>query len=341
QLQPSSWNRSTLLFVLLLPLSHSTSVQFQVASAAQSEREVRTDSPVRQFENSLRNLDLSRKQSILAARQEFLKTYSAVRPEVQADAFRLFLAFYRDAIRICDDEFCRREDLQRVLRLVADETGSYDSPLSALAKSSSPAASELKTNYHRELKQLEEYRECGMDFRNSEGDWYLNEDLDFLLNLAASLSGEYRDYMLFHIEESRQRIVEDAALLISWEDLGRRIAHWERFAVCHPSLPETRTVIGPGIQTMMSWYLLGLDNTRAYDFSNKGAIDSKLYQSYGTFLERNSQSRYFELLSRVHASLKESQCRMNQKLLDMLKSAGYRDSHLEREVARLVSTTPP
>ena len=171
-----------------------------------------------------------------------------------------------------------------------------------------------------------------------EGDWYLQEDPDFLLNSGESLTGDYRDYLHFYVDQSRQRVAEDAALMISWDELGRRIGRWERFGAAHPSLPETGTVLEPEIRKMMTWYLLGLDNTRAYDFSKKGAIDPKLLESYGAFLERNSESRYSPLISRIYESLRASEGRMSSQLLDLLKGAGYRNWWLEREAEKLLAT---
>ncbi|MCE5308896.1 MAG: hypothetical protein LLG20_14755 [Acidobacteriales bacterium] len=340
RLQEVPPERSILLFLFVLWLGLASPVWFQPGFAAQIAGDAQTDSAVREFENYLGTLDPAQKRSILAARQEFLNKFSASQPKVRADGFRSFLAFYGNVVQRCDADFLRKKDLQRVLHLLADETGSKGNPLSALAKSRTPVASELKAKYQRELAELQEYTESGIDFKSSEGDWYLQEDACFLLELTTSLSGEYHDYMRFRIQESQQRVVEDAALQVSWDDLGRKIARWERFAAEHPSLPEAKTTMEPQIERMMSWYLVGVDNTPAYDFSKGGTIDPRLFQSYGKFVRQNSRSRHFVLISGIYESLKKSQCRINKQVLDLLKSAGYQNQRLERNAARLFATVP-
>ncbi len=248
--------------VLCLALSLS-----RPANAAQ---EPRPGTPLEAYEIRLSKLDRSVVRSIAEARKQFQEAFRAAGSETQVNAFRRFLAFYRDVISQTNAEFPRRKDLQKALNAVTDETGSHSSPLSALAKSTKPGASRLKAAYQRELAELAEYRRCGIDFAESEGDWYLQEDVDFVLETAAPLKGEYHEYLAFYAREHRKRVVEDGGLMMSWGDLGRRISRWERFAAAHSSLKETRTAIEPELARMMSWYLVGTDNSPAYDFSNKG-----------------------------------------------------------------------
>jgi hypothetical protein len=181
-----------------------------------------------------------------------------------------------------------------------------------------------------------------MRFVTFEGDWYLEEDPDFLLESAASVRGEYMDYLLFHLAESRQRLVEDGGLQVSWEELARRIFRWELFAANHPSLPETRTMIEPETRRMMSWYLLGTDNTVPYDFSRtgKGAVNPALLESYGAYARRRPSSRYATLIDSIHKSLVASHGVLNMEVLDLLRSAGYKAPRLERQIKLLLAKAP-
>ncbi len=127
----------------------------------------------------------------MAALHEFERWYSSAPPEIQADAFRLFRAFYAEIVCRQDRRFYRRQDLQKVLHSAADQIGSHTNPLTSLTQS-------FRKKYRHELEELNEYRKCGMSFTCGEGDWYLVEDPDFLIRAARLLSGEYRDYLVFY-----------------------------------------------------------------------------------------------------------------------------------------------
>ncbi|MEN6536947.1 MAG: hypothetical protein ABFD89_25055 [Bryobacteraceae bacterium] len=331
------WTLCAAILFLTLSLRPGNAGSIGIGSAAHTGQELQSDSPLERYQNWLSKLDRSRVQSIPAARKQFIEEFSTANAEAQVDAFRKFLVFYRNVIRDNDAEFHGKKDLQKVLTAVTDETGSRSSPLSALAKSTKPGASRLKAAYQRELAELAEYRRCGIDFAESEGDWYLQEDLDFLLETAVPLKGEYHEYLAFYAREHRKRVVEDGGLMTSWGDLGRRISRWERFAAGHPSLAETRTTIEPELGRMMSWYLVGTDNSPAYDFSKKGAIVPELLRSYDTFLRDNKESRYFDLINKIRASLKTSRGSISKDVLALLTGAGYRTGHLERQAAKLLS----
>jgi hypothetical protein len=267
--------------------------------------------------------------------------FSAARPEIQAQAFRTFLDFYQHVVRLCDNDVMEDGNLQKVLHLVTADTDfpEREANRSALARFTT-LPREVEAKYQRELGRLARYAECGMRFMTQEGDWYLEQDSDFLLETAAFVKGEYKDYLLFHLAELRQRPIEDGGLQVSWEELARRIFRWELFAANHASLADTRTTIEPGIRSMMSWYLLGAENTAAYDFSKNGAVAPALFESYAAYATRRPDSRYAALIDAVHRSLVASRGVLNIELLDLLRTAGFEASRLERPLKRLVVKPP-
>lgn len=335
-----SWGRNALLSCIFLACSYPA---HGVTSAALGGQEASAASPTSDFKDYLSKLDVSREESILAARRGFVARFSTARAEVQADAFRLFLEFYREVVRRCDENLVADRNLQKVLHLVTKETAfpEREANRSAVARFRS-AAGGFAAKYQRELTQLARYAECGMRFAKQEGDWYLEGDPDFLLESAAPVKSEYMDYLLFRRAEAGQRLVEDAGLMVSWEELARRIFRWELFAAVHPSLPETHTTIEPEIRRMISLYLHGADNTAPYDFSKggKGAVDAELLESYAAYAGRRPASRYAMLIDGIHELLVASHGLLNKKVLDLLRGAGYEAPRLEREFKRL-SGKPP
>jgi hypothetical protein len=335
----SVWRRSALL--LYLSLAFSLPAHDLIGAQPLGAQRSHTTSPTRAFQDYLRSMDASREQSILAARRELLTRFSAARAEWQVEAFRIFLEFYRNVVRLCDKDVMADSNLQQVLHLITADTDFAERAANRLALAKFTTVSrELETKYRRELTELARYAECGMRFVTQEGDWYLAEDPDFLLESAAFVKGEYMDYLLFHLAESRQRLVEDAGLQVSWEELARRIFRWERFAANHPSLPDTRTTIDPEIRSMMSLYLLGTDNTAPYDFSKKGAVEPALLESYAAYARRRPDSRYATLIDTVHKSLVASHGVLSMEVLDLVRSAGFEAPRLERQVKRLLAKPP-
>lgn len=77
-------------------------------------------SPVPDFREYLGKLDASREQSILSARR--LARFSAATPATRAEASRVFLGFYRNVVRRCDNAMMADRSLQDVLHLITEHT---------------------------------------------------------------------------------------------------------------------------------------------------------------------------------------------------------------------------
>ena len=166
-----------------------------------------------------------------------------------------------------------------------------------------------------------------MTFIWGEGDWYLKEDPDFLLSVSSNLKGEYQEFTRFMGEESKQRLAQDAALTVSWDELRQRIIRWENFAKNHPDLPETERIIKPQLRRMMQWYLIGIDNTRAYDYDDTyggtAKINAELLKSYENFIRENTDSSYFPLIQGVYDILKKYDFKCRRELGDYIIKNGF------------------
>ena len=291
---------------------------------------------VASYQQFLRSLDMMEKESILKARGEFVKSFTKAPDDVSAEAYRLFDKYYRTVVHNCDmiffwprvvDRYKQyhnyRKDYQELLneispfeRMVTREFLNRD-PLTYFESREKEYQKGIKEKYGETLNELYEFKKCGMRFIWGEGDWYVSEDPDFLLAVSSRLKGNMQDFSLFWGEELKQRVAQDAALLLSWDELRQRIIRWETFARNHQDLPETGKKIKPELHRLVCMYLSGIDNTPA--LTGAGAIQPDLKKSYELFLRENTDSSYYVLITNVYDLLKKHDFRFSRELVDYLK----------------------
>lgn len=255
------------------------------------------------YEKFLETLDDSKKESILAARDEFLKNFSTTETGIAVQAFRQFWRFYRE--------------------FIAEQSQLLYSNERHLTNSEKPGVLE-------ELQRLHHYDKYGIKLSVGEGLIHLTEDADFLAKTATILKGEFKAYIIFHANEFSEPITGDASFGISWEELRKRILRFEQFAREHPGLPETEAEIRPELNRLLWMYLVGLDNTPAYDLRSTGELDAELRESYATFLAEDHASPYHGLISGVYKILEKHTFKMNAELLAFLHERGFADNVFDR-----------
>ena len=323
-------------------------ILFSSAEIAVSDVTVSGKQAIEDYKQFLGTLNIKEKESILTARDEFIKRFSDAPETLSDEAFRSFEVFYKKAVFVCDriyffpknlvipeykDDNRYKKEYQVLLNAIL-QVGStvtkellQDDPLEHFERLNEDYKKEIREKYGAVLDELYEFKKCGMTFVWGEGDWYLKEDPDFLLSLSSNLKGEHREFTRFMGEEAKQRLAEDAALAISWDELRQRIIRWETFAGNHPDLPETEDTIKPQLHRMMQWYLIGIDNTRAYDYDDTyggtAKINSELLNSYENFLRENTDSSYFTLIQGVCDILKKHDFKCQKELGDYIIKNGF------------------
>jgi uncharacterized membrane protein len=273
------------------------------------------------YANFLSKLDSTNQNSIPRAKNELLSRFRGKKDESANDAFRAFSKFYANTISGLERGFSSKPYLQEVLSKIADVTGLGNNPFPAFDKLDNASAREIKKRYSQELNELHQYTRSGFNFGQSEGNWFIQGDPDFLLDVSSITSGEYREYLGFNAEESKQKIADDGAILIPWDGLRKRIIREENFAKQHPKLPETETNIKGSMSWMMNVYLSGIDNS---PIDNHGVrLDPDVQKSYEAFLKENSSSQYYNVIRDVYAIWAKSNFKTSRELVDYLKEKGY------------------
>lgn len=279
------------------------------------------DHEYREYAKFLNRLDIARPNSILTAKGELFSRFKSKTDESKNEAFRAFWKFYNQVVEYSNMKFSSNESYQHILSEIAKATGLYDGPFPAFDKLNNKAAREIKNNYESFLDELCEYRTVGMNFGSSEGTWYLKGDLDFILEASSITTGGYKDYVGFYVAEWKKDVVEDGGLLISWDDLRKRIVRWEQFAVQHPQLPEIEKVVKLDLSWMINVYLAGIDNSPVY--GSGGRLDSKLQRSYEVFLKEGTASAYYNVIRDVYAIWNKNEFKVSKELVVYLQAKGY------------------
>ncbi|HWR58144.1 MAG TPA: hypothetical protein VN328_04575, partial [Thermodesulfovibrionales bacterium] len=274
-----------------------------------------------EYVNVLSRLDKANPNSILLAKDDLLSKFNNSTDENMNEAFRAFWNFYNQAIREIDKGFSSNGDYQKVLSEISDATGLYHDPFPAFEKLDNAVTQRMKNQYAKILNELAVYRKAGMNFGSSEGGWYLKDDLDFLLAASVITKGGYKDYVRFYSEEWRKVIVNDGGLMISWDELRKRIIRWEQFGNEHTQLPETENDIRPKISWMVDVYLTGIDNSRILKAENM--LNEEVKNSYEAFLKEGTTSAHFEAVKGAFDIWNKNQFKLSKELVDYLKEKGH------------------
>jgi hypothetical protein len=327
--------------------------------AAPTYPQVKAASVVPEYAAVLRALDPAQPASILKARDAALSTYAKAASDDADAVFRQFQAFYNEALsNVPYAEL--RSPLNTLLtaicegRLHACDAAAAD----AFLRSARPEDVELRNASDAgAVADLARYRAHGIWFLWGEGDWYAAPDPSFVASVANKLPlGEIGAWVTFWAAEQKERVAEDASILIGWEGVRRRLARWEAFARAHPPLPETQVEVQPHVVWLVALYVFGTSNTPAYDtrfggmspydvrasggeaFGTGAAggqatgarggtrreptlrIDPQLTSSYDRFLVQNRDSAYYTAIDGIVTRLRASGGVLTKELADFLRA---------------------
>lgn len=146
---------------------------------------------------------------------------------------------------------------------------------------------------------------CGIDIFSTEGMYYLDVFPDFFYtNFKNRVSGGVAEFLNIRKDELKQGFSEDAGMLISFEDLYRRVNRWDNFINKFPNTVyygEANSYYETYLETLMT----GMDNSRLFDLDNNLLLPeikslyekiineelesptTKIISSYYTFLARH------------------------------------------------------
>jgi hypothetical protein len=301
------------------------------------------ENSVTAYRQFLSTLDQGSIRSISTAHEELKKRFSSAPDNTAVAAFRVFKEFHAGVVNSISRKLfwrtsagTQRKDFQAALNEIMSGSPGYinqltpellnGDPIRALDARGEEFRKGMEEKYGAALKELREFRKNGMRFYWGEGDWYGGVDNDYLTETASFLKGDYGDYLRFQAREGKERVAEDAALMISWDELRERIIRYETFMKTHPELPETEMEVRRMLNLLIAYYLTGIENTRAYDLYGEqgtGALVPELRTSYERFLSENTESVFHPIVQDVYEIGKQHDFKFNGKLRSYLDSKGY------------------
>jgi hypothetical protein len=144
-----------------------------------------------------------------------------------------------------------------------------------------------------QVEELEFFRkkisDNGMVFLQSEGTFYIDEHHNYLFNAFSQyVSVPVNKLLELRRDEMRKGFSEDAALLISFEEVGERVRNWEQLLEQNPTL-KLQEEAKNYYNLYLSTFLTGLDNSPVFDRgTNKLLPEAK--QAFEDYIKKYGES---------------------------------------------------
>ena len=135
-----------------------------------------------------------------------------------------------------ENDQCREKLIHEFRNYCYEAMSAYDK-YSNMDEGANPIPAEKRRKIESPISKV------GWSLKESEGTYYIGESGGwFEKRFASILTEPYRQYFNNRTKEIKEGFSEDAGLLISWEQLRKRIDRWEQFLKSYPNFEETSEV---------------------------------------------------------------------------------------------------
>ncbi|TDX44572.1 SH3 domain-containing protein [Orenia marismortui] len=165
----------------------------------------------------------------------------------------------------------------------------------------------LNNPQDNKLKEsLEFIRNEGYRISIPEGSLLLEVDPDYLLaKFEAFISKGYAKFLKLQSREVNEHAGEDAAILISWDELAERLLSWEKLIDQYPNLKEI-DLAKREYKSYLSLYLFGADNTPAFPYWDDYILREEARLSYERFLKENQDTAAYKIIKDYYEDAKNN-----------------------------------
>jgi hypothetical protein len=160
-----------------------------------------------------------------------------------------------------------------------------------------------------QVEELEFFRkkisDNGMVFLQSEGTFYIDEHHNYLFNAFSQyVSVPVNKLLELRRDEMRKGFSEDAALLISFEEVGERVRNWEQLLEQNPTL-KLQEEAKNYYNLYLSTFLTGLDNSPVFDRgTNKLLPEAK--QAFEDYIKKYGESPGSKIVGGYYTILQQN-----------------------------------
>jgi len=162
-------------------------------------------------------------------------------------------------------------------------------------------------NDNRKTPELEAFQDnikfCGIDIFSSEGMYYFDVANDYFYNnFKNRVSAGLKDFLNIRKEEMKQGFSEDAGLLISFEDVHKRVVKWENFIMKYPDNIYTDRA-KYFYETYLETLLTGMDNSRTFEYNSESELEylsPEVKSLFEKIIRENSKSNSSKIISNYY-----------------------------------------
>jgi hypothetical protein len=143
---------------------------------------------------------------------------------------------------------------------------------------------------------------------------------EIVKNYGTYLSNSYGAYLKLQRDEYNERLESERVLLVSWEDLGRRIVNHEKYLKEHV-ISDYYDQVKDRYYYLISVYVYGLNNTPVADYEGYLFDDIKI--KYIEFMKHGDDSEFKKFLAEYIEILKESDWKIESERVSRYLAKQY------------------
>lgn len=163
----------------------------------------------------------------------------------------------------------------------------------------------------------------GWNLLMSEGTYYIGETGTWIQQqFGPILPPDWKTYFDQRALEIKEKFAEDAGLLISWENLRKRISFWESFLGKYPNFPLSNE-INRYISIYIRTFLTGMDNSPITRDFTSNMLRKDIRDSFENFLKENRNSRYYSIVKKYYNILNKNSFIVTDDLKKYLNSVNF------------------
>lgn len=154
----------------------------------------------------------------------------------------------------------------------------------------------------------------------SEGMYNLEVDYNRIFkDFSKYTSPQISDYLKIMATEYSKHLAGDAALLINLDELEKRIIETEEYLNQYPASPKIEE-IKQLHSTYLVAYLLGLDNTPAFNYSDN-RLKAEFLQNYEQVISQSKESQLAILLKEYLELLEKNNYKKTEQIIQFINTA--------------------
>ena len=271
-----------------------------------------------QYQKYLDSLNKSDANSIQKGVKTFVKNQFNFSQEEKEKAFSYYKDFFYSVIHKFGEIAYHKDILDKLDNEVSQDHGVNLNELLELLNNPKKLKKDPQA---QELTDLMYYN--GMKFEMTEGTIYITSQPDFLFdNFKSYLSEAFQEYLAITKKEDAETCVDDACILISFDNLGNRIITWENFMEKYSKFEYF-----DDIRNRHDWYLKlflnGLNNSPLFSYHDY-FLDPNIKKAYENFIQKNGEKESGKLVKNFYELLKSEGFKKSPKVNQF-----YKNNHVE------------